>query len=73
MYRHLLSKVGKILRLLFARICPQKGVNATLGTKNSEGLYKTYCPLLFICVSGSRYALIRANAHDKTILFLAQA
>ena len=32
----------------------QSGVGTTLGTKNSEGLYLPYCPLLFISVSGSR-------------------
>ena len=32
----------------------QSGAGTTLGTKNSEGLYWSYCPLLFICVSGSR-------------------
>ena len=41
------------LRLFCAPFYRQKVVVATLGTKNSEGLYKTYCPLLFIWVSGS--------------------
>ena len=35
--------------------CYQSGVYTTLGTKNSEGLYSSYCPLLFIWVSGSIY------------------
>jgi hypothetical protein len=50
------------LRLLLALICRQSGAGTTLGTKNSEGLYKTYCPLLVIWVSGSRCPAITANA-----------
>ena len=54
--------------------------NTPLGTKNSKGLYKTYCPLLFICVSGDRcpaitiklfLAEVDLNRHSREIILLA--
>ena len=49
-----MSKVGKILRLLFARICPQKSVNATLGTKTAKGCTRctALCCLFVLAEAG---------------------